>query len=403
MRLIHSGTKIVSLLVLLSFCGSPSPALQTSPVSARPSENSDGSAASSKPSTSPHAATGTEKNADQSASRSASQGTSQPAGGEEPELLGHTNKIPERKDEVYEDWSKPGLTPGMQSEVESLGVTEGNGFTRELLYAQWRDLDPIDLWVIKPAGVKKPPVIFYLYSYPSSNERYKDSDFCKFLTERGFAAVGFVSALTDHRFHDRPLKEWFVSQLPEAMGASAHDVQMTLNFLEKRGDLDMTRVGIWGDGSGASIAILAAAVDPRIKVLDLLNPWGDWPNWLAQSSLVPENERADYLRPVFLKAVENLDPVKWFRQLENRQVRLQYITEGLKVTPLAVRQHIEAAAPANVQLIHYPSTQVFFTDVASTGKGFDWIKQQLGTLTPAEGNGAPTMTRASATVKNSDR
>ena len=41
------------------------------------------------------------------------------------------------------------------------------GFTRELLQVQWRMADPIDLWVIRPVGVAKPPVVLYLYSYPS--------------------------------------------------------------------------------------------------------------------------------------------------------------------------------------------------------------------------------------------
>ena len=82
------------------------------------------------------------------------------------------------------------------------------------------------------------------------------------------------------------MKEWFVSQLQESIAASAHDVQMILNYLAMRGDLDMDHVGMFGDGSGASIAILAAAVDPRIKASDLLDPWGDWPDWIAKSTLI---------------------------------------------------------------------------------------------------------------------
>src|ERR1022692_4628664 len=76
---------------------------------------------------------------------------------------------------------------------------------------------------------------------------------------------GFVSALTGQRYHDRPMKEWFVSELPEALGSSVHDVQMILNYLADRNDLDMTRVGMYGQGSGGTIAILAASADPRLK------------------------------------------------------------------------------------------------------------------------------------------
>ena len=64
-----------------------------------------------------------------------------------------------------------------------------------------------------------------------------------------------MPALTGQRYHDRPMKEWFVSELRESLATSAHDVQMVLNYLASRGDVDMNRVGMFGDGSGASIAI----------------------------------------------------------------------------------------------------------------------------------------------------
>jgi hypothetical protein len=85
----------------------------------------------------------------------------------------------------------------------------------------------------------------------------------------------------------------------------------------------MDHVGMFGEGSGATIAILAAAVEPRLKVLDLLDPWGDWPDWLSKSSLIPKEERADYLKPEFLKQVELLEPIKWLPQLQSRTLRLQ--------------------------------------------------------------------------------
>jgi hypothetical protein len=285
--------------------------------------------------------------------------------------------IPQRKNDAYEDWSKPQLTPGMQSETDVIGEFEDATFKRELIHAQWRDLDPIDLIVVRPVGVAKPPVILYLYSYPASLDRYKDPRFCEFLTKNGYAAVGFVLAVTDQRFHDRPQDQWLVSQLQEAMSTSAHDVQMIMNYLAQRGDVDMTRVGMWGDGAGASVAIMASAVDARIKALDLLDPWGDWPDWLAKSSLIPDKQRDDFLTPKFLTSVENLDPVKWLPQVKAREVRLQYITKDLTVTPAVARERLEAVAPRNVKIVHYESAESFRKEVGSTGTGFDWIKQQL--------------------------
>src|SRR5262249_2376911 len=184
------------------------------------------------------------------------------------------------------------------------GKAETKTFVRELLQVQWRPNDPIDLYVIRPQGAKKPPVVLYLYGFPTDTDRFKDDRYCERVTRGGAAAVGFVSAFTGQRTEHRAPKNWFVSELPEAVATTGHDVQMVLNYLDSRGDVDMSRVGILGQGSGGAIAILAAAADSRLKAIDLLDPWGDWPDWLATVSIVPAEERVNYLKPDFLKRLE---------------------------------------------------------------------------------------------------
>jgi hypothetical protein len=248
-------------------------------------------------------------------------------------------------------------------------------FTRELLQLQWRSGDPIDLYVILPKGAKKPPVILYLYSYPNDTDTFRDEDFCKLVTKNGFAAIGFVSALTGHRYRDRPMREWFISELRESLVSSVHDVQMILNYLATRGDVDMDRVGMFGEGSGATIAILTATAEPRIKVLDLLDPWGDWPDWLAKSLLIPKEERANYLKPEFLKGVESLDAVRWLPQLQSRRMQLQDVLYE-KVTPRTAKKRIESAMPASAPIVRYKNSQAL-ADRTSGGKFFDWVKEQV--------------------------
>ena len=141
---------------------------------------------------------------------------------------------------------------------------EETEFVREFIHVQWRPGDPIYLYVVRPRNVPRPPVVLYLYGHPSDIDRYQNDGWCKRTTSGGYAAVGFVPALTGQRYHDRPMKEWFVSELQESLGKSAHDVQMVLNYLAQRGDLDMDHVGIFGVGAGGTIATMAASVDPRI-------------------------------------------------------------------------------------------------------------------------------------------
>jgi len=290
----------------------------------------------------------------------------------------------------HEDWTSPALTTSNLKPAKPLVFfSDLPRYTLELLRVQWRTGDPIDLYVIKPKGVKKPPVILYLYGYPTDTDIFKRDEYQELVTRSGFAAVGFVSALTGHRYHDRSMKDWFVSELQESLATSAHDVQMVLNYLAARGDLDMDHVGMFTQGSGASIAILASAVDPRIKVLEALDPWGDWPTWMAASPIVPEDERAQYLQPDFLKKIASLDPVDWLPKIQAKKFRLDGELFDNN-TPKDAQEKLRRAVPAGSSVSLYKNMDEFkaaFED----GKNLEWIQRELQSLP------APPETPATAT------
>lgn len=286
---------------------------------------------------------------------------------------------------VTEDWTSPSLAQSTLRAAQPLigYKNELPGYTVELIQLQWRWGDPLDVYVMKPKGVAHPPVILYLYGFPADTDRFKDPAYQQFVTKDGFAAVGFVSALTGHRYHDRPMKEWFVSELQEALSTSAHDVQMVLNYLESRHDLDMDRVGMFSQGSGASIAILASGVDARIKALDTIDPWGDWPTWMAHSPFIPEEERAEFVKPAFLERVAGLDPVNWIQKIQAKKFRLQDALFDEK-TPPAAKQKLRDAASAKGTVAVYKTIDEF-NDVVRKKQDLVWIEDQLGHLpaTPA--------------------
>jgi pimeloyl-ACP methyl ester carboxylesterase len=247
-------------------------------------------------------------------------------------------------------------------------------FTLQLLQVGWRQDDPIDLYVIKPKNVEKPPVIMYLYGYPSETDRFSNDEFCRLVTKNGFAAVGFVAAMDGHRYHDRPMRQWFVSELPEALVKSVHDVEMLLNYLSTRSDLDLKRIGMFGQGSGGTIAILAARADPRIKAINVLDPWGNWPEWMAKSTLIPEDERPEYTKRQFLDKVAALDPVRILPQL-TLPIHLQD-TLYEKETPKVSKDRIESVMPTSGSVTRYTTYEEFKDDLGE-GKLLNWIKGQL--------------------------
>jgi hypothetical protein len=280
-----------------------------------------------------------------------------------------------------ENWAVPtdiktGLEPFPPALVQKDDKPE---FVRELLRLQWRANDPIEVWLIRPkvAGKvpEKVPVILYLYTYPDTGQRFRDDGWCKRATADGFAAVGFVGALTDYRFKDRPLKQWYVSELAESLGSTTHDVLMLLNHLAQRGDLEMDHVGVFGMGSGGTIAILAAQADSRITTLDILDPWGDWPDWLKNSPVVPPAERPKFLTKEFLQSVSSLDPVSYLSALKTSSIRLQQMLNE-PVTPPAAKEMIAAAAPPRTTLVKYQTAEDLLKSWQVAGLS-GWIKQNM--------------------------
>ncbi len=165
--------------------------------------------------------------------------------------------------------------------------------------------------------------------------------------------------------------------MPESIAASVHDVQLMIDYLQTRDDLDTRRIGIFGQGSGGAISILAAAADRRITAVDVMNPWGDWPDWLEHSPVVPNEERADYVSPAFLEKVKPLDPVRWMDRLAGRPFRLQETLFDVSV-PNEARKKMRESLPETGQFVSYADLAAYTVNVSRNGRMLDWMQEQLG-------------------------
>ena len=149
-----------------------------------------------------------------------------------------------------------------------------------------------------------------------------------------------------------------------------------LTYLSERGDVDMNNVGIFGVGAGATIAVAAASADSRIKAIDLVDPWGNWPVWMAKSNVIPEEERSRYIKPDFLGGVSPFDSVSLLPRLTTPRVRLNQCAEN-SLTPSDASSKIEAALPPGAERRRLIDGAQFDPMVAAGGHNFDWLKLQL--------------------------
>lgn len=258
-------------------------------------------------------------------------------------------------------------------------------FVRERWQLMWRPADPLDLYICKPRGVTgKLPVILYLYTYPSDTKRFQSDDWCMTMTQDGFAAVGFLSAYTGDRLEMHPLNATFFTDFRESVVSTVHDVQMILDYLATRTDLDMNRVGMYGQGSGGTIGILTSSVDKRIRALDVLTPWGDWHDFFAKGSYSSADKRAKFEAPEFLAQIAPFDPVTVVPDAKARSLRIQDVRKSGRM-PDASQEKLEAAAPPTAAIIQY-GDPASMSAHAPVGVLFGWLRAEL------QPNAKPTVT-----------
>jgi acetyl esterase/lipase len=195
------------------------------------------------------------------------------------------------------------------------------------------------------------------------------------MTSDGFAAIGFVSAYTGYRLEMRSPAATFFTDFRESLVSTVHDVQMILNYLASRGDLDMNRVGMYGQGSGGTIAILSASVDRRIRALDVLTPWADWPTFFAQTRYVSSEKRAIFLAPDFQKNIAPFDPITVLPKVQTKRIRLDNVRKSGPM-PDDSQAKLEAAALRTTVINRYGDPAAM-AKRASNGALFAWLREQL--------------------------
>ena len=134
------------------------------------------------------------------------------------------------------------------------------------------------------------------------------------------------------------------------------DLRSAVDYLVSRSDVDDEKIGALGFSLGGATTLLAAAADPRIKVVAADSAWANVYHWL-RPSIAKLLHPKDPFSPLSLKLIEwraaidldELRPVEDVGRLSPRPLMLIHGTADA-VVPLRDSEHLLAAAGAPAEL-----------------------------------------------------
>jgi dipeptidyl aminopeptidase/acylaminoacyl peptidase len=126
--------------------------------------------------------------------------------------------------------------------------------TREFSDKKEGDTLTLSGWFI-PGATKDAPVFIVLHG--KGDSRIGVIKYTGMLARAGFAVLAY-----DQRYHGHSQGKYATYGWYEG-----YDVSAAIDYLEKRGDCNTKRLGVMGESYGAATAIMAAAKDPRIRLL----------------------------------------------------------------------------------------------------------------------------------------
>jgi predicted phosphoribosyltransferase/dienelactone hydrolase len=117
--------------------------------------------------------------------------------------------------------------------------------------------------LLRPASPGPHPVVVFAHGWGSGKESPRNVAVAEALCREGFAA--FLFDFTGHgESQGSPEDSTAVQQVA--------DLEAALDTVSGLADLDSRRIGVLGASSGAAVAVLTAARDPRIRALALRSP-----------------------------------------------------------------------------------------------------------------------------------
>ena len=221
----------------------------------------------------------------------------------------------------------------------------------------------------KPAGVARPPVVVMACGLDSTKEETEAYE--RPFLDRGMAILVFEGPGQGEAQYDFAIR-----------GDYEVAVKAVIDFVETRGDLDSSRLGMWGVSLGGYYAPRAAAHDKRIKACIALGGPFDWgAAWDGLPTLTREAFRVRSHAKTMDDARANAKTLSLAGVAQNITCPI-YIVNGRldRIVPASDAERLarEVKGPAELVMIedgnHIANNRAFRWRSQSA----DWMREKLG-------------------------
>ena len=178
--------------------------------------------------------------------------------------------------------------------VESQDIDNVGPWNVERLQFRCGAQDPVTAVLVRPEGIDHPPVVIAHHGYGEGKDIFMFGRYSGYkwvrqpgaanLVSSGLAVLGIDAHGHGPRLKDAPDRsmdkdawqdafvrnwEWFARKCiirgVAVQGLLIHDVQCAIDYLESRGDVDASRLGMYGYSMGGTTCWSTTVIEPRIK------------------------------------------------------------------------------------------------------------------------------------------
>lgn len=227
--------------------------------------------------------------------------------------------------------------------------------------------------LVTPAGDatrdERRPAVLFVHWYGPPEPTSNRSQFVPDAIE--LARVGGVSLLIDTPWSD---PDYFPKRKREEdydrSVAQVKDLRRAMDLLLAQPGIDPARVAYVGHDFGAMYGVLAASVDPRIRLFVFMAGTRSFSDWF----LLGEPKLEGEARQKFIDRLAALDPIAALSKLHGIPLLFQFATDD-RYVPKATADALVAAAPGKPDVMTYEAEHEL--NEAATRDRVEWLKKRL--------------------------